>query len=547
MSDLKPSQRYHDLDALRAFAMLLGLLLHGAMSLVVLPVTVNATQDVCQGWPVYGWLMDAIHGFRMPLFFLVSGMFTALLWKRRGLRSLIRHRLVRVGIPLLIGVLTIVPAVITVNILWSRNIWTASAKGDVAYVQSWIDVGRDINAPFALPGQPGDGGSPLHLAAASKQHAIAELLLGAGADVNVQALDMTDGQPSLATPLHWAVFMADKEMVELLIENRADVNAMDAAGTTPLDYSAGNPDRTIAEVLTAAGGQHGADLPVAVKLDPMSSASGAVDSTSGNTDKETDYLGVWISEAPVPMQLFALLCYFPVFAHLWFLWYLLWMVALFVVAAGGIEKFRIRAMPAWIFRFPTLMLWALPITFLLQLPMVQAFGPDTATGIVPWPPTFVYYAFFFGVGCMYWCRPQADVQLGSRYVLCLVLAGLVLPVGVYAIGHRHVNFMAYHGLASFISAAYVWLMILGLFGLFRYMFSNENGRVRYISDASYWIYLVHLPIVYLLQILVADWLVPSQVKFAIICGGAFGVSLLSYAAVVRYTWIGAMLHGRKYR
>ena len=61
------------------------------------------------------WLLDVfvgfVHGFRMPLFFVISGFFTAMLWRRRGLRSLIRHRLRRVGLPLLVGCFTIIPAV----------------------------------------------------------------------------------------------------------------------------------------------------------------------------------------------------------------------------------------------------------------------------------------------------------------------------------------------------------------------------------------------------------------------------------------------------
>ena len=37
----------------------------------------------------------AVHGFRMPLFFLLSGFFTVLLWRRRGLGNLLGHRMRR--------------------------------------------------------------------------------------------------------------------------------------------------------------------------------------------------------------------------------------------------------------------------------------------------------------------------------------------------------------------------------------------------------------------------------------------------------------------
>jgi fucose 4-O-acetylase-like acetyltransferase len=79
------SQRRTDLDALRGFAMLLGIALHASLSFFAVP------------WPVYDTLRSnllplfasVVHGFRMPLFFLLSGYFTMLVYRRRGLQSLL--------------------------------------------------------------------------------------------------------------------------------------------------------------------------------------------------------------------------------------------------------------------------------------------------------------------------------------------------------------------------------------------------------------------------------------------------------------------------
>ena len=84
--------RRHDLDALRAFAMLLGIALHGALSFLPIPWPVRDGQQQ----ELFGWLVSAVHGFRMPVFFVMSGFFTAMLWRRRGLRSLLGHRFRRV-------------------------------------------------------------------------------------------------------------------------------------------------------------------------------------------------------------------------------------------------------------------------------------------------------------------------------------------------------------------------------------------------------------------------------------------------------------------
>src|SRR5262249_6609729 len=99
--------RRHYLDALRAFAMLLGIALHGALSFAEFPWPV---QDARQA-PIFRLFFLAVHGFRMPLFFFVSGYFTMMLWRSRGLNALLRQRFQRIFIPCVLGALTIAPAV----------------------------------------------------------------------------------------------------------------------------------------------------------------------------------------------------------------------------------------------------------------------------------------------------------------------------------------------------------------------------------------------------------------------------------------------------
>lgn len=526
--------------------MLLGILLHGMMSFIALPITVSSTQDIYQDSPFYGWALSAIHGFRMPLFFLVSGMFTALLWQRRGSGGLIKHRMVRIGIPLLIGSLTIVPAVFAINIFKGRNIWAAASQGDSSYVQSYAMAGRDIEARLNAEMLPGHGGTPLHIAAASTQCSIAEQLLGAGADVNAPASNLVDGQPSRATPLHWAAFSKDPRMIQLLLDHGAEVNLKDISGLTALDYTDQNAKETVAALL-AAGALRGEEIDAAPSnaLADEQGAASVVDAQTAG--QQVDYLGDWIRRSPVWVQLFALTAFFPVFVHLWFLWYLLWLVAAFVAVAWMARRFQWKPLPTWMFQFPAMWFWVWPPTVALQLVMVQSFGPDTASGFVPWPPTLIYYSLFFGFGALYQCRPQTEFRLGNNFLRCLVLGLAILPLGLYAVESRHLGFWLYQGIASLVAATYVWLLILGLFGLFRRLCAGENPTVRYVSDASYWIYLMHLPIVQLLQAWMCDWQIASPLKLSMIVTITFAVTLVSYELFVRYTWIGAILHGRKFR
>jgi fucose 4-O-acetylase-like acetyltransferase len=91
--------RYNDLDALRAFAMLLGIVLHGLLSF--LPIPIWPVQDINQSEFYFIPLMF-IHGFRMSLFFFISGFFIMMMWQKRGTFSLLRHRTKRIVLPFLI-------------------------------------------------------------------------------------------------------------------------------------------------------------------------------------------------------------------------------------------------------------------------------------------------------------------------------------------------------------------------------------------------------------------------------------------------------------
>ena len=545
MTETAKPRRYHDLDALRAFAMLLGIVLHACMSFLPLPITVSANQDIYQDSPGYGWLLSAIHGFRMPLFFVVSGMFTALLWQKRGIGGLLRHRAFRIGVPLLIGLFTIVPVVFVFSIGFGRNIWSASAKGDEAYVRAFTAVRADLNKPMQAEGIPGNGSTPLHIAAASGQPAVAQILIDAGAQVDSRATDLVDGKPSHATPLHYAAFSFQPGIAGLLIESGADVNARDSNGGTPLDYALLSSDDAMAKQLIASGAKHGEELgePGTVNSDALAKSDSAAVSAG---DAEIDYLGNWIKGASIQIQLMAMLVFFPAFAHLWFLYYLLWLVFGFAALIWIARLIGFTSMPSLFSRFSTIVLVAVPLTFMCQLLMVQGFGPDTASGILPWPPTLAYYGVFFITGSILFMQ-NWHASLGKNFVFYLVAAAVLLPFGLAALEMRSSSFWMYQSIASLLSVLYAWCMILAMFGLFRRFGSAENSKVRYISDASYWIYLIHLPMVYWLQAELSDWMIPSLLKLSIISAVTFLLAIVSYHWLVRYTVIGAVLHGRKVR
>lgn len=97
------STRVHALDAIRAFALLLGVAFHGALSYIT-------GVDVWQ-WPLkdgqQGVAMSLtvflIHIFRMSLFFLLAGYFAHTLYHRHGTLPFLKNRAMRIMLPLVIG------------------------------------------------------------------------------------------------------------------------------------------------------------------------------------------------------------------------------------------------------------------------------------------------------------------------------------------------------------------------------------------------------------------------------------------------------------
>jgi peptidoglycan/LPS O-acetylase OafA/YrhL len=66
-----------------------------------------------------------------------------------------------------------------------------------------------------------------------------------------------------------------------------------------------------------------------------------------------------------------------------------------------------------------------------------------------------------------------------------------------------------------------------------------------VADGSYWVYLVHLPLVILFQAYAIQLPLPGSLKFVLVVAAVFSVSLGSYALLVRRSWVGAFLNGKR--
>tara|TARA_B100000700_G_C15063188_1_gene867424 strand:+ start:3191 stop:4345 length:1155 start_codon:yes stop_codon:yes gene_type:complete len=361
----------YDLDALRAFAMLLGIVLHAAFPF--LPWRSSGNPDD----PLFDLLILFIHGFRMPLFFLLSGFFTAMLWDRRGFTGVILHRLKRIGLPLLVSVATVLPLIILCFIVGA----------ELATQESWSNY------------------------------------------------DFAQDQ-------------------------------------------------------------------------------------SQNTDNEG----------------------FD-FAHLWFLWHLLWLNATYLSVRKLLSP--IVLLRCYKEQICKVMVILLPfVTLIPQLFMQEhTFGPDTSVRLIPdWYVLLYYFVFFLFGSTLFDIKTHTGIPIvrtiGRRCSFLTIIGLIIFPFGIF---YTFIESVSWFWI-SIIQLIFTWTMVIGLIGLFKLLLSRERFSIRYYSDASYWMYLIHLPLVILAQGLITNWAIHESLKFFIICLSVTVVLLISYRFFVRYTFIGTLLN-----
>jgi glucan biosynthesis protein C len=93
---------------------------------------------------------------------------------------------------------------------------------------------------------------------------------------------------------------------------------------------------------------------------------------------------------------------------------------------------------------------------------------------------------------------------------------------------------------------HAWLAVTGWFGVcLRWLDHEPPSAVRYVAAASFWIYLLHHPVVGLAQVSLRTMAIPVTLKFVLSLTVGLALPLLTYEVLVRRTWIGLVLNGRQ--
>ncbi len=215
-------------------------------------------------------------------------------------------------------------------------------------------------------------------------------------------------------------------------------------------------------------------------------------------------------------------------SFLWFLWYLLIVDA---IPLGGV---LVLAVPT------TLALW----------PAATWTAEPTST-FVPEPSVLAYYALFFALGATLCAHRDLVVAAGrNAWRWTAVALAATLPAAILFAQHiseGHGSAPGTHAAGLLIYAIATWASLLALVGLAHRYLGRPRPALRYLADASYWIYLSHMPAAVGLVALAGTTALGTAPQFLVVSAGALAFSLVTYPLLVRYTAIGQVLNGPRKR
>ncbi|MEI6248434.1 MAG: acyltransferase family protein [Verrucomicrobiota bacterium] len=521
-----PDERRHDYDALRGFAMLLGIVLHACMAYMGPYWVVQDRSE--SSLMTAAWAF--IHGWRMELFFVLAGYFTAMVLRREGAIGMVKRRLRRLLIPFALAAVAFLPlnhwvSSVGLEQKWRRSLGTAQlTDGVYAAVRQ-----GDLAALQKIAPDDSDLGNAQYLAAALGQTEALQVLLkrnnGRPAETMLARLQGENA-------LHAAARFGQTEAAQVIVESvrghtwaNEVLQAKNDNGQSPAQLTTRDENASW-QIYGQLGLKH--------TEEQMKQGRGEVLALLEPGQK----LGQGWNRLTTALHR-------PWLSHLWFMWVLTILTLAFGAWAWVNERWNLPAMPRWMLAEWTRLIWLLPVTTLLFWWARKdfGFGVDGEMSILEKPATLVFYGFFFAFGAamrIRGCEPARYPWLA--WIQLPLLTFGVLPLAFFSAWSSEPPI---HFLSCGLQACVAWGMTFTLLDLFTTYFSKPIKAVRTLADASLWIYVAHLPLVIALQLWMVNWKLWPIVKCGLVCSLTFGSLLLINHFLIRRTWVGLLLNGKR--
>jgi hypothetical protein len=240
--------------------------------------------------------------------------------------------------------------------------------------------------------------------------------------------------------------------------------------------------------------------------------------------------------------------------HMWFIYYLF----LFSLLAGAACAFQ-RWIPDSIAMAVRAVMGLLARNWwgfiVLAIPMALVAGGYRAGMLAPdgsFLPNFkeiVHSGMFFLFGwTLYRLRDALLVQY-ARHCWKFAAAGLLFFAAACMLFQTFLKAPAsivhIEMLIAYVYGCASWLWSVALVGLFMRYLPRQNAFLRYLSDSSYWVFLVHMLGTIGFGVLLYNAPLSALAKMGINIAATTLACLVSYELLVRHTWIGVLLNGKR--
>jgi glucans biosynthesis protein C len=236
----------------------------------------------------------------------------------------------------------------------------------------------------------------------------------------------------------------------------------------------------------------------------------------------------------------------PTTMHLWFL-YNLMLFCLFTWILSYVNFNWIKQKISQLHPIALLIIFPLLLTPALTqvpapMPAPESFFPQL------W--SFGFFGLFFAAG--YFIFQQENfLDKFKNYSLFLLVGSVGAYVFYFSLLPTAFSFMPAADsfakkllLGSLEAIIACWMTLFCLVTGKKFL-NFRNRFLRFLSDSSYWIYIVHLPIVFAVQYKLMDMDLSLLAKYSLSVGITLLIATISYLILVRWTPIGWLLNGRK--
>ena len=199
---------------------------------------------------------------------------------------------------------------------------------------------------------------------------------------------------------------------------------------------------------------------------------------------------------------------------------------------------------------PAVLAFPLGLAFWLDPKWIAFFAvPTPDAGLVPHTASLVGFGLAFGVGFLIDRRRDLLDRIATWSPIALAVA-VVTGVTAWSLtGGPTVTPMAEptvdKAVAAWVTALAVYSSAFAAMGLCLRFLSGHSAIRRYLADASYWVYILHLPLVMLTQVWAQDWAGPWWLKLTGVSAGVLVVCLITYELLIRHSFMGQWLNGRR--